>query len=238
MEKFSIVSFYWGNKKNLDSYVAHASEYTDDIVIVNIDLLNSFESFGNVKVVNVPFDYLFHNGHDDILNLANKHTKYDWVYYLAVGKRIVNINYELMNKYPNTKWFYDKELNNPIDKWIKFYDKNYTHWHKKVHESIELLPNIEHINCEDIILEWERQSNGNSLNGQYTYDEREKIIYENFRQFTRLKWVFLETDYHILFSKEQIKNVIIYYNEFKSVYNMEKEELIEYLYNNDCSFTM
>jgi hypothetical protein len=124
MEKFSIVSFYWGNKQNLENYIAHASEYTDDVVIINIDLLNSFESFGIAKIMNVPYDYLFHNGHDDILNLANKHTKYDWVYYLAVGKRIVNIDNTLMNKYPDSKWFYDKEFDNNVDKWIKFHNKH------------------------------------------------------------------------------------------------------------------
>ena len=46
MKKFSIVTFYWGNKENLESYVAHASNYTDDIVIVNIELINRFEDFG------------------------------------------------------------------------------------------------------------------------------------------------------------------------------------------------
>ena len=232
MEKFSITTFYWGNKQNLDSYVAHASKYTDDIVIINIDLLNSFESFGIANIINVPFDYLFHNGHDDILNLANKHTKYDWVYYLAVGKRIVNIDYELMNKYPNTKCFYDKELYNNEDKWIKFHNKNYTSWGKKVHESINLSENLQHIDCEDTILEWERLNNGNSLNGQYTYDDKEKIIYENFRQFTRLKWVSLETnDPH-----PNIANAIIWYNEFMQIYSMEKQELVEYLSNNNFSY--
>jgi hypothetical protein len=232
MQKFSITAFYWGNKKNLEDFVEHASKYTDDVVIVNIDLLNSFESFGIANIINVPFDYLFQNGHDDILNLANNYTKYDWVYYLAVGKRIFSIDTNLMNIYPNSKWFYDKELNNNVDKWIKFHNKNYTSWGKKVHESVNLLENVQHIDCEDIILEWERRNDGNCLNGQYIYDERERKIYENFRQFTRLKWVSLETnDPH-----PNIANAIIWYNEFMEVYNMSKEDLIEYLSKHDFSY--
>ena len=232
MQKFSITAFYWGNKKNLEDFVEHVSKFTDDVVIINIDLLNSFESFGIANNINVPFDYLFHNGHDDILNLANKHTKYDWVYYLAVGKRIVNIDYELMNKYPNTKWFYDKELYNNEDKWIKFHNKNYTSWGKKVHESVNELQGCEHVGCEDTILEWKRCNNGNAVSKQYIYDEKEKKIYENFRQFTRLKWVSLETnDPH-----PNIANAIIWYNELMPVYSMSREDLIEYLSENDFSY--
>lgn len=232
MEKFSITAFYWGNKKNLEDFVEHASQYTDDVVIVNIDLLNSFQSFGIANIINVPFDYLFNNGHDDILNLANQYTKYDWVYYLAVGKRIVSIDTTLMNKYPDSKWFYDKELGNNEGKWIKFHNKNHTSWCKKVHESVNLLQDVKHIGSEDIILEWERCNHGNSLRGQYVYDERERIIYENFRQFTRLKWVTLETtDPH-----PNIENATVWYNELMPVYSMGKEELIEYLYSNDFEY--
>ena len=43
MQNFSITAFYWGNKENLEAYVEHCSKYTDDVVIINIDLLNSFE---------------------------------------------------------------------------------------------------------------------------------------------------------------------------------------------------
>lgn len=232
MKKFSITAFYWGNKKNLEDFVEHASQYTDDVVIVNIDLLNSFESFGIANIINVPFDYLFNNGHDDILNLANQYTKYDWVYYLAVGKRIVNIDTELMNQFPNSKCFYDRELGNYKDKWIKFHNKNHTSWYKKVHETVKILEYTPSDLCEEIILKWERCSNGNSVSGQYVYNEKEKKIYENFRQFTRLKWVCLETsDPH-----PYIENAIIWYNELMPVYNMSKEELIECLYTNDFSY--
>jgi len=232
LEKFSIVTFYWGNKENLESYVEHCSNYTDDVVIINIDLLNSFESFGIANVINVPFDILFHNGHNDILNAANQYTKYDWVYYLAVGKRIVNLDTSLMNKYPNQNGFWDKELGNSKDKWVKFYNKKYTHWVKKVHEFVEFLPNSSHMECQDIILEWKRCDNGNSVNGQYTYNEDEKRIYENFRQLTRLKWVSMETKYpHPL-----IKEAIVWYNQQSHVYDMGKEELIDYLSLNDFEY--
>lgn len=232
MEKFSIVTFYWGNKENLESYVEHCSNYTDDVVIINIDLLNSFESFGIANIINVPFDILFNSGHDDLLNMANQYTKHDWVYYLAVGKRIINIDYELMNKYPDSKCFYDKELGNCNDRWIKFYNKKCTYWRKKVHESVDIIHNVKHTNCEEIILEWQRCNHGNSLRGQYVYNERERKIYENFRQFTRLKWVSLETsDPH-----PDIENAIVWYNQQSNVYNMSKEELIDYLSLNDFEY--
>jgi hypothetical protein len=232
VEKFSITAFYWGNKKNLEDFVEHAAQYTDDVVIVNIDLLNSFESFGIANIINVPYDYLFHNGHDDILNLANQNTKYDWVYYLAVGKRIVSIDTNLINQYPHVKYFFDREFGNDKDKWIKFHNKKHTHWFKKVHESVKVLENCPNNFCEEIILKWQRCSHGNSVNSQYTYDEREKKIYENFRQFTRLKWVCLENyDPH-----PNIHNANIWYNDLRKVYDMNKEELIEYLYCNDFSY--
>ena len=232
MENFSIVTFYWGNKKNLEDFVEHASQYTDDVVIVNIDLLNSFESFGIANIINVPFDYLFHNGHDDILNLANQHTKYDWVYYLAVGKRVFSLDTSIMDRYPIAKCFFDKELNNSIDKWIKFYNKNYTHWTKKVHEVINVFPDVEHMVCEEIILEWKRRDDGNSVNGQYVYNEEEKKIYENFRQFTRLKWVSLDTNN----PHPAIDFAIQLYAKHKFVYEMNKENLLEYLFHNDFSY--
>jgi hypothetical protein len=233
-EKFSIVSFYWGNKQNLESYVEHASLFTDDVVIINLDLLNSFESFGIANIINVPYDYLFHNGHDDILNLANSHTKYNWVYYLAVGKRIVGLNMDLMDKYPNSKYFFDKEFNNPNDRWVKFYDKRYTYWTKKVHEIVELIPNVSNQSCDNVFLEWERCNHGNSVNGQYVYNEIERRIYENFRQFTRLKWVSIEERS----PHPARENAIIWYNEQIAVYTMGKSELIDYLSTKDFLYGM
>ena len=175
-----------------------------------------------------------HNGHDDILNLANKHTKYDWVYYLAIGKRIVSLDMSIMDRNPNAKCIYDKELGNPEHKWVKFYNKNYTHWIKKVHEVVEVLPNVHHIGTEGLVLEWRRCNNGNAINGQYTYNEEEKKIYENFRQFTRLKWVSMD----LIHRHPNIENAIIWYQEQIDVYSMGKEELIEYLSSNDFIFGM
>jgi hypothetical protein len=62
--------------------------------------------------------------------------------------------------------------------------------------------------------------------------KEKKKIYENFRQFTRLKWVTLETnDPH-----PNIHNATIWYNDLIKVYDMSKDELIEYLSINDFSY--
>jgi hypothetical protein len=233
MKKFSIVTFYWGNKKNLESYIEHCSNYTDDVVIINIDLLNSFESFGIANIINIPFDILFHSGHDDILNLVNQYTKYDWIYYLAVGKRIVSIDTNLMNIYSDSKCFYDKELGNNSDRWVKFYNKQHCRWIKKVHETVAPLENEHYYIPNDVIIEWERCKDGNGVNGQYTFNDGiEKRIYENYRQLTRLKWVALEdTDPH-----PARDFAIELYAKHEHLYSMNKTDLIEYISHNDFSY--
>ena len=233
MEKFSILTFYWGDKENLESYVNHASKYTDDIVIVNIDLLHTFEDFGCAKIINVEYDYLIKNGHDDLLNLGTVYTKYDWIYYLAVGKRIVSLNLDLLNKYPNATMFDDTELNYG-GRWVKFYNKKHCYWIKKVHEIISPIDDKSTaVKPDEIIIEWERCKGGNAVDGQYTYNDiREKKIYENYRQLVRVKWVTIEPkDPHP--ARDFAENL---YNEHKSLFSMNKHEFIEYLSCNDFSY--
>lgn len=233
MKKFSIVTFYWGNKENLESYVAHASNYTDDIVIVNIELINKFEDFGCAKIINVDHDYLLKYGHNQLLNLVHDHVKYDWIYYLAVGKRITNINTELLDVYPDSIMFNDKEVNNDNDRWVKFYNKQHCHWIKTVHEVVVPVGNQHSHIPDSIIIEWERCKDGNGVNGQYTFnDEVEKRIYENYRQLTRVKWVSLEDQ-----DPHPARDFAIQlYDKHKLLYNMGKADLIEYLSRNDFSY--
>lgn len=232
MKKFSITTFYWGNKENLESYVNHASNYTDDIVIVNIDLVNTFEDFGCAKIINVEYDYLIKHGHDEILNLVTDHVKYDWIYYLAVGKRIVNINIDLLHKHPDATMFDDTELGNG-GRWAKFYNKKYCYWTKKVHEVTAPLDDTTSVKPDEIIIEWERCKGGNAVSGQYTFnDEREKKIYENYRQLVRAKWVALEPN-----DPHPARDFAIQlYAKHRLVYEMSKENLLEYLVHNDFGY--
>lgn len=229
----SITTFYWGNEKNLERFIDHSLGYTDDVVIINLDLFGKYPVSSRAKIVNVSPNYLLDYGHSAILTLADFYAKYDWTYSLAVGKRIIRFNKDLLlNAPPNVGGFRCTD-NLHSGSWQKLRHKNRSHWVKTVHECVA--PNDGFIISPETALVWERIGNSEEQDKQYMFEsEEEKIICGAYRQLSRIKWVALED-----IDPHPARHVAIeMYEKHKAAYSMGREELVDYLLNNDLSAGM
>lgn len=230
---FSITSFYWGNQTNLDNFINHSLEYTDDVVVINLDLFGKYPISSKAKIVNVHPNYLLDYGHSAILTLADFYSKYDWTYSLAVGKRIVSVDKRMIADAPdNVGGFRCTDTSNS-GSWQKLRHKERSTWVKTVHESVS--PKNDFIISTQNALVWERIGNSEDQDKQYTFDsEEEKIICGAYRQLSRIKWVALEDiDPHPARNK-----AIEMYEKHKLAYSMTRENLVDYLLENDLSAGM
>lgn len=230
---FSITTFYWGNQTNLDNFIDHCLTYTDDIVIVNLDLFGKYPVSDKAKIVNVSPNYLLDYGHSAILTFADFYTKYDWTYSLAVGKKIVSIDKKIIvNAEQNVGGFRCTDTSNS-GSWQKLRHKDRSKWVKTVHECVA--PKDGYIISPENVLVWERIGNSEDQDKQYIFEsEEEKIICGAYRQLSRIKWVALEDiDPHPARDK-----AIEMYEKHKLAYSMNREDLVDYLLSNDLSAGM
>jgi hypothetical protein len=119
--KFSIVTVYWGDHESLHEFIDDSLQWTDDVVVVYIDLHNNKFISNKAKVVYLDHYFLLKNGYANTFNFGINHAKYDWTYVLGVGKKIVSINEDILScldqkeeaafasvyhgKEDGTKWF-------------------------------------------------------------------------------------------------------------------------------------
>ena len=221
---FSAITFYWGNEDNLHRYVKDTLPYTDDIVIGYIDLFGKIPEIEGARIFPFTHAYLLKYGHSALLNYLDAECKYDWTFHAAVGKRITNFNYELLDGPANIAGYASTEKDKG-GAWSNLHNKNRAEWFKTVHEVI--MPKPEFLMSNDIIVEWERTD--------YSYDgEAQKRICQMYRQMSRTKWVALEdTNPHPARDR-----AIQMYKDHDFAYNLGREDLISYLINNDLESGM
>jgi len=221
---FSAITFYWGNDDNLHRYVKDTSAYTDDIVIGYIDLFDYVPKIEGARIIPIKHDFLLNEGHGEVLNNLDIACKYDWTFHAAVGKRINNFNYDILNSSPLIAGYASTEKGKG-GAWSNLHHRQRAKWYKTVHEVI-LAGTGFHLSMEPAV-EWERVD--------YTYDnEAQKRVCQMYRQISRTKWVALED-----VSPHPARDVaIMKYEEHKSAYGLNREDLVSYLINHDLSAGM
>lgn len=233
---FSITAFYWGNQKNLEAYVHHAKQYTDDITIGFINLFGSVPKIDGLNIVEFDHEYLLKYGHSQLMNIVDDNCKYDWTFHLAVGKRISKFKKEMLdNPAQNIAGFGSMEKENDRDVWSNFHNRKKSKWIKTVHEAI--MPLSGYSISNQPIIQWERvgQDIGYDWAKQYNFsNEDEMRICQMYRQFSRIKWVALEDiDPH----PARDHAIDMYKKHFKA-YSLGRRELLDYLLNNDLNAGM
>ena len=221
---FSAITFYWGNDDNLYRYVKDTLEYTDDIVIGYIDLFGYIPEIAGATIIPIKHDFLLKMGHSEVLNRLDIACKYDWAFHAAVGKRITGFKYSRLDAPSNIAGFASTEKGKG-GAWSNLHHRGRAEWFKAVHEVIVPKPGF-HLSMEPIV-EWERTD--------YTYDnEDQEWICKMYRQMSRTKWVALEDiDPHPARALAISK-----YAEHFDAYDMDREDLIDYILSHDLEATM
>lgn len=140
--KISLITMGQGNvialKKTLDSFKNVVDEVVyGDMLLFEDDrlVLNSYVKEYNIRVVNLPFNYLFHSGFSDCLNYLISHASNDMVMYMNTSEAIdedYGIN-EIINCNPNCNMFY---FSHRVEshRWFRTFDRRELRWSGVIHE--------------------------------------------------------------------------------------------------------
>jgi hypothetical protein len=184
MGKFSIVTVYWGSDEPLIKFINDCKKWTDDIVVVYIDLYNHSFKNKDAKIVGVDHRFLLENGYGETFNLGIAKAKYDWTYIMGVGKQIVKIDKTILDSLDSTtaagfsSIYYGKKNGT---KWVKFSNRKRSSILGKVHE--EPFPIDDGYMSADVFASWKYLEKN-------TKDPL-RLINEGYRALSRLRWYYL-----------------------------------------------
>lgn len=126
-------------KRTLDSLEG----IVDEIIIGSVCvfkkdeiIINAYQNQYNLRVIKLPFNFIFHSGFSNTLNYLASNAKNDLVLYMNVGEVIeVGKNKILSTISPEYNSYF---LNHAVEKhrWFRLYNKNELSWNGIIHEEI------------------------------------------------------------------------------------------------------
>lgn len=205
---------HFGNKKILDATLKKCEEYTNEILIAEIDLLNRVP-YGDYIF---PWDFIYKYGYSDVWNFLFSKSPNLFMYILGTGKEIIQINNSRF--IPEYDLFACVNPKHPTMKWYKVGNVDKCRWDGKIHESI-LTDNLQ-IQKKDTFV-WDYFEHKHKVN-KYAF------VY---RWFCNIKWLYhiqiLEIDRENVASgwwtKDELRIPFIYYYFYlKNKHIMESQD--------------
>lgn len=100
------------------------------------ELIQSYDNEINLKLVKMPFNYLFCNGFSNALNLLSSYATNDWVVYLNVGE-VVEVGKENILKRLNNDYnCYYLDHATETHHWFRVYNRKEMQWGGLIHEEL------------------------------------------------------------------------------------------------------
>lgn len=238
MNKFSIVTIYWGSDPQLEDFIRHCKKWTDDIVVVYVDLHNKKFKSRDANIITIDHKFLLKHGYGETFNLGISRAKHDWTYIMGVGKEIVKINRNVLKRISTTdaagfaSVYFGKENET---KWIKFSNRTKSKIMGVIHE-------------EPVPFESSYISYGTFASWRYTNktgSDPLSNINEGYRALSRLKWYYLyNKNIHRsgpdsyknsmkflqkLWGKSGIDKINALYEKYEHLYDLNAKELCKEL---------
>jgi hypothetical protein len=182
---FSVVTVYWGNNENLESFIDDTLEYTDDIVIAYIDLLDKGFTSDRATVINLPHNFLLDYGYARAYNLARSYAKYKWTYSIGVSERITFFNEDIKDKLATSEYSAYQVNSEDLDgTWFRFGEINKSVVAGRIHEelcSIKMMAKT-FKRSNEIISTWKKVP--------YIHNNKfEEDVCNGYRLMSRVKWL-------------------------------------------------
>lgn len=140
--KISLVTMGQGNvlalKKTLDSFKGVVDEVVyGDLLIFNDDrdVLNSYTTEYNLRVIRLPFNYIFQMGFSNLLNYLISNAKNDMVLYMNTSE-VIDEDYginDIVNSNLDCNAFYFTNRNEK-HRWFRCFDRQHVKWDGRIHE--------------------------------------------------------------------------------------------------------
>lgn len=100
------------------------------------ELIQSYESEINLKLIKMPFNYLFLNGFSNALNLLASYATNDWVVYLNVGEVVETGKDNILKKISNDYNCYYLDHATETHHWYRVYNRKEMQWGGLLHEEL------------------------------------------------------------------------------------------------------
>lgn len=140
----SLVTMGAGNVKVLKETLKSFAPFVDEFVYGDMllfpedrGIVKSYQKEFNLKIIELPFDYIFKNGFSSVLNLLISKASNDMCGY-ANTSEIVEIDFginEIIDNNPECNVFYFTHATDP-HRWFRFGDRRELHWSGVIHEQL------------------------------------------------------------------------------------------------------
>lgn len=140
----SLITMGMGNlkalKKTFDSFRTIVDEFVyADMLLFDDDrlVLHEYEKEYNLKVIKLPFDFIFKNGFSETLNIMADAASNDLVIYLNTSE-VIDIDYGMkgiINNNPDCNAFYFTHHAENF-RWFRCYDRRDLKWVGLIHEEL------------------------------------------------------------------------------------------------------
>lgn len=145
----TLITMGAGNVGVLRETLKSASAICDEVIYGDMllfdndrEVLNSYKEEFNLKILQLPFNFIFKFGFSAVLNTLAKQATNDLVLYLNTSEIIDKDNGVLGIVNAAYNCYYFDHATDP-HRWFRFYDKRELQWSGRIHESLEPLPGFE-----------------------------------------------------------------------------------------------
>lgn len=238
MHKFSIVTVYWGSDQQLIDFINNCKKWTDDVVVVCIDLHNTKFKSNDANVISIDHKFLLENGYAETFNLGISKAKYDWTYIMGVGKEIVKVNKIILKQLDSTNAagftsvYFGKENET---RWVKLSNRTRSKVLGVIHE--------EPVSNNDAYISYSTFASWRYTKGQDS--DPFKDINDGYRAISRLKWYYLYNKkihrdgpesyqnsmkfLQKIWGRLGINNINSLYEKYEYLYSLDRKDLCKEL---------
>lgn len=128
-------------KKTFDSFKDIVDEFVyGDMILFPEDreTVHSYKKEYNLKIIELPFDFIFKNGFSAVLNTLADAASNDMVVYLNTSE-VIDVDYgmnKIINDNPDCNSFFFTHRIETF-RWFRCYDKRDLKWHGLIHEELQ-----------------------------------------------------------------------------------------------------
>lgn len=183
MNKLTLIFPAQGNPIAMKRTIESAKEVADEIIVGSVclflddlELIKSYSKEYNLKVIELPFNYIYANGFSSILNLLASHATNRIVCYLNVGE-VISKDHGILEQINNEEYnsFY---INHPVElhRWWRLFSPKDLQWSGLLHE--ELIGEYKPYHRPILTFEDTEKDNDNKLKS-IVYDDVKCLCYWN-----------------------------------------------------------
>lgn len=197
-------------KKTLDSFKGIVNEVVyGDLLLFEEDreVVKSYQREYNLRIITLPFNYIFQMGFSSLLNFLISNAKNDMVLYMNTSE-VIDEDYginEVINSNPDCNAFYFTNRNE-AHRWFRCFDRKEVKWDGRIHE--EPIGSLKPYHKPIFMMKDEEKDMGNELKAAVFNSVKEMVYWNQLMTIVdKPKEKGITNEYWIKFAKEQYQSM-------------------------------